>query len=62
MISKIGDGIRKAFEGEGVTKYLTDSFGYLMDAAYQVMLDYAGIDKVDVAENGLLGELKKKIL
>lgn len=61
LISRIGDGIRKAFEGEGVTKYLTDSFGYLMDAAYHVMLNYAGIDHVAVGKNGLLGELKKKI-
>ena len=61
LISKIGDGIRKAFEGEGVTKYLTDSFGYLMDAAYHVMLNFSGLDHVSVGENGLLGELKKKI-
>ena len=61
LISKIGDGIRKAFEGEGVTKYLTDGFQYLMDAAYHVMLNYSGIDYVAVEKNGLLGELKKKI-
>ena len=61
LISKIGDGIQKAFQGEGVTKYLTDGFQYLMDAAYHVMLNYAGIDYVAVGKDGLLGELKKKI-
>ena len=61
LLSKVGDGIKKAFQGEGVTKYLTDGFGYLMDAAYAVMLNYSGLDNVAVEENGLLGEMKKKL-
>jgi len=61
LLSKVGDGIKKAFQGEGVTKYLTDGFGYLMDAAYNVMLTYSGIDNVAVEKNGLLGEMKKKV-
>jgi hypothetical protein len=61
LISRVGEGIRKAFQGEGVTKYLTDSFEYLMDSAYQVMLNYTGIDKAMQHPGGMLGKVKDLI-
>lgn len=61
LLSRVGEGIRKAFQGEGVTKHLTDSFEYLMDSAYQVMLNYTGLDRAMQHPGGMLGKVKDLI-
>jgi len=61
LLSRVGEGIRQAFQGEGVTKHLTDSFEYLMDAAYEVMLNYTGLDQATQHPGGMLGKVKDLI-